>query len=104
MLTWSESSKLISMQLTVNHYYLLAYRILMIPLHQSYLSIIHLAGTEQRFHRIVARNHEASNIDEESTGDIEKDKEKVDGGETKKGIHLWNRGLFLQIVQERILR
>jgi hypothetical protein len=41
------------------------------------LCIIDLAGTEEGFQRIVARNQETGKIDEKLSSDVEEDQEEV---------------------------
>ena len=44
------------------------------------LGIIGLVGGEESLHRVVAGNKEASKVDEEFAGNVEKDEEEVEPG------------------------
>jgi len=67
------------------------------------LCIIGLARAEQSLQRIITRDHEAGEVHEQLAADVEEDKEEIRGYQPKDSIALWDRGLFLQVVQERIL-
>jgi hypothetical protein len=43
----------------------------------TYLSVINLAGTEERIKGIVSWYEEAGKVDQEGTGDVEEDQEEV---------------------------
>jgi hypothetical protein len=66
----------------------------------TYLGVIDLAGAEEGVQRVVAGNDEASNVDEELAGDVEKDEEEVQAGETEDGVDLGDRRLPLQVVED----
>jgi len=63
------------------------------------LSIIDLAGAEQGRQRVITRNDEAGDVDEESASNVEEDQEEVEGSETKDDVDLGNRGLLLEVVE-----
>jgi hypothetical protein len=67
------------------------------------LSIIRFANTEERFEGIVPWNHESGNICQELPSDVEENEEEVECAQSKEGVDLGNRGLFLEVVQGRIL-
>ena len=67
------------------------------------LSVITLANTEQGFEGIVPRNHKSGNIGQELSANIEEDEEEVSCNQSEEGVDLGDRGLFLQVVQSRIL-
>jgi hypothetical protein len=66
----------------------------------TYLSVVDLAGAEEGVQRVVARDNEAGNVDEELAGDVEEDEEEVQAGETEDGIDLGDRRLSLQVVED----
>jgi len=43
----------------------------------TYLSVINLAGTEERIEGIVSWYEEAGKVDKKGTGDVEEDQEEV---------------------------
>ena len=61
------------------------------------LSIVGFAGGKQSLKRVVARDNEAGNIDEEGTAKIEDDEEQVDGAKAEDSIDFGNRGLPLKV-------
>jgi len=67
------------------------------------LGIISLVTTEQRLERIVSGYDEAGKVDEELASDVKEDKEEVETDKAEEGIDLWNTGLFLEVVEHRIL-
>lgn len=68
-----------------------------------YLSVVCGGGAEQSLDRKVARDDEASHVDEELAGDVEENEEEVQGANTKDGVHLGHRGLLLKVVENRVL-
>jgi len=67
------------------------------------LSIIRGLGAEERLQRVVAWDKEAGEIGKESTSDVEENQKEVDAKKTEEGIDLGNGGLFLEIVEGRVL-
>ena len=72
-------------------------------MHCTDLSIIDLTGGEQRIKRVVSRNQEPREINEELAGDVKEDQEEIDSNKAEEGIDLRDRGLLFQIVQGRVL-
>lgn len=66
------------------------------------LCVVDLAGTEESFERIVARQDEAGEVDEEGTAEVEEDEEKVQTTETQDHVDLGNTGLLLEVVEDFI--
>lgn len=58
-----------------------------------------LGGGEQRLERVVARDHESSDVGQELTAKVKDDKEKVERDETDDGVGLGDRSALLEIVQ-----
>lgn len=67
--------------------------------HDAYLSVVDFAGAEERIQRVVARNDETGNVDEELAGNVEEDEEEVQAGETENSIDLGDGGLLLEVVE-----
>lgn len=67
------------------------------------MGIIALSHAEQGLERIVAWNDEAGDIGQELTTDVEEDEEEVGCDKAEEGISLGDRGLLLQVVQDRVL-
>jgi hypothetical protein len=67
------------------------------------LGVINLGGTEQCLQRVVSRNHESSKVDEEFAADVKEDKEEVETDQAEEGIDLGDAGLFLEVVEDRVL-
>lgn len=66
------------------------------------LSVISLADTEQSFEGIVSRNDKASQVGQDLSTKVEEDKEEVETDDSEKPVDLWNRGLLLEIVDDRV--
>jgi len=88
---------------TVNHYDTISMSVTQGRL-ETYLSIVHLARTEQRIQRVVARDDEAGNVDEEGAANVKEDQEEVQGRETQDDVDLGDRGLLLEIVEGGVFR
>lgn len=69
----------------------------------SYLSIIGGASGEEGMERVVARNSETGEVDEELAENVEEDEEEVDADNTQEGVDLGDGGLPLQVVEDRVL-
>jgi len=67
------------------------------------LSIINLATAEQCLERVVSREDEACEVDEELASDVEEDEEEVESDEAEEDIDLRDVGLLLEIVEDRVL-
>jgi hypothetical protein len=67
------------------------------------LSIINLATAKPGLERVVPRDDEASEVDEELASDVEEDEEEVESDEAEEDIDLGNVGLLLEIVEDRVL-
>lgn len=61
-----------------------------------------LGGGEERLERVVAWDHESSNVGQELTTKVEDDKEEVERDDTDDGVGLGDRGALLEIVQGRV--
>jgi hypothetical protein len=70
---------------------------------KAYLSIVSLAGAEQSFQRVISRNDEAGEVDEELASDVEEDEEEVQGEKAEDDIDFGNRRLALEVVEGRVL-
>lgn len=69
----------------------------------AYLSVINLAGAEQRFEGIIARNEEAGKVHKELASNVEKDQKEVDPDKPKESIDLGYGGLLLEVVEHGVL-
>jgi len=67
------------------------------------LGIISLASGEQGLERVVSGNHESSKVYEQLPTDVEENEEEIGRDQPEDSICLWDRSLFLQVVQGRIL-
>ena len=63
------------------------------------LSVVDLAGGEEGVQRVVARDNESCNVDEELSSNVEEDEEEVQAGETEDHVDLGNGGLLLKVVE-----
>jgi hypothetical protein len=68
------------------------------------LSVIDLAGAEQGIQRVVSRNDEAGNVDEEGAGDVEEDEEEVESPEAEDHVDLGYGSLLLEVVEGGVFR
>lgn len=68
------------------------------------LSVIRLANSEECLKRIVPWDDKAGEIGQELSSKVEEDEEKVEADDTEEPVDLRNRGLLLDVVDERILR
>ena len=66
------------------------------------MSIIGFACAEQSLERIIARDDESGEVDEELSSNVEEDEEEIDGGDAEESVHLRDGGLLLKIVQRRV--
>jgi hypothetical protein len=67
------------------------------------LSIIRFANAEESLKGVITRNDESGKIGKKLTSDVEEDKEEISGKQAKEGIYFRDRGLLLQVIQNRIL-
>jgi len=67
------------------------------------LCIISLVTTEQSLKGIVSGYDEAGEVDEELATDVKEDEEEVETDEAEEGVDFWHTGLFLEVVEHRIL-
>lgn len=70
---------------------------------KTYLGVIDLGGREESFQRVVAGEGKADDVDEELAGDVEEDKEEVDGANAEDGVDLGHIGLLLEVDERRVL-
>lgn len=70
---------------------------------KTHLSVICGARREQRLQGVVTGDEEASKVDEELAGNVEKDKEEVDTDQAQDRIDLGDVGLALQVIQDGVL-
>ena len=68
------------------------------------LGIINLAGREEGVQRVVCWDDERSEIGEESSTEVEEDEEEVESHNTEDRVDLWNRGLLLEVIEDRVAR
>jgi hypothetical protein len=66
------------------------------------LSVVNFARTEERFHGVVPRDNEPSDIGQDLTTEVEEDEEEVQADETEEGINLWHGGLSLEVVKDLV--
>jgi hypothetical protein len=71
--------------------------------HGQPLGVIALAGGEEGLEGVVGGDDEAGGVDEELSGDVEEDKEEVEGAEAENNVDLGNVGLLLKLLQLRVL-
>jgi hypothetical protein len=67
------------------------------------LSVISLSSREEGVKGVVGGENEASEVDEQLTGNIKEDQEGVDTAQTKDNVDLGDRGLALKVVKDRVL-
>jgi hypothetical protein len=68
------------------------------------LSIVNLAGAEERIQGVVGWDNETSKVGEQLAAEVEKDEEEVQAESAQESVDLWDIGLALEVVQDRILR
>lgn len=68
------------------------------------LRVIGLGGGEEGLERVVGREDEAGNVDEELAGNVEEDEREVERSEAEDNVDLGHAGLLLELVQLRVLR
>jgi len=66
------------------------------------LSVINFTRAEQCLERVVARNDEAGEIDQELASNVEEDEEEVESPKAEDDIDLGHAGLSLEVVEHRI--
>lgn len=66
------------------------------------LSIISRTRGKQGMKRIVTRNQETGEINQEFTRNVEEDKEEIDSNKTEDGVDLGDRGLSFEVVEEGV--
>jgi hypothetical protein len=69
----------------------------------THLSVISLSSREEGVKGVVGGENEASEVDEQLTGNIKEDQEGVDTAQTKDNVDLGDRGLALKVVKDRVL-
>lgn len=69
----------------------------------THLSVISLSSGEKGVKGVVRGENEASKVDEQLTGNVKEDQEGVDTAQTKDNVDLWDRGLALKVVKDRVL-
>mgnify|MGYP000288656221 CR=1 FL=1 len=67
------------------------------------MGVIGLARGEESLERVVAGDDETGKVDEELAGNVEEDKEEVQGGKTEDNVDLGDRALSLKVVECRVL-
>jgi hypothetical protein len=67
------------------------------------LGVVDLAGAEQGFERVVSRDNEAGEVDQELAADVEEDEEEIETDKAEEGVDLGHAGLPLKIVERRVL-
>ena len=71
--------------------------------HGQPLGVIALAGGEKGLEGVVGGDDEAGGVDEELSGNVEEDKEEVEGAEAENNVDLGDVGLLLKLLQLRVL-
>ena len=71
--------------------------------HGQPLSVIALGGGEESLEGVVGGDDEAGGVDEELSGNVEEDKEEVEGAEAENNVDLGDVGLLLKLLQLRVL-
>jgi hypothetical protein len=66
------------------------------------LCVISLPSAKERIHRVVTWENKSGSIHEELAGDVEEDKEEVYTSESKEEVNLRDRGLLLEVVENRV--
>lgn len=66
------------------------------------LSIIRGARTEQGLQRVITRDNETNDIDEERTGNVKEHQQDVGSNQSQDGVGLGNRRLLLQVVKDGV--
>jgi hypothetical protein len=67
------------------------------------LSVVNLVTAKQRLKRVVSREDEAGKVDEKFASNVEEDEEEVETDEPEEDVDLGDVGLFLEIIEDRIL-
>jgi len=67
------------------------------------LGIIVLVMGKQGVERIVSRDDETGNVGEELAAEVKQDEEEVERDRANNGVGLGDRGLFLEVVESRVL-
>lgn len=70
---------------------------------RSYLSVVGTTGGEESLHGVVTGQEETGQVNQEVASDVEEDQEEVDADQTQDSVDLGDRGLSLQVVQDRVL-
>lgn len=70
---------------------------------KSYLGVIGGTLGEQGLERVVTRQEETSQVDEELASNVKEDQEKVDSHKAQDGVNLGDGGLTLQVVENGVL-
>jgi len=66
------------------------------------LSVIGLLGSEESLKRVVGRDEEASEVDEQLTSQVKEDQEEVENADTANDVDLWDIGLLLEINESGV--
>lgn len=69
---------------------------------RAHLSVIRLARSKQGMKRVIARNQESGEINQELASNVEEDEEEVDSHQTEDGVHLGDRSLSFEVVEEGV--
>lgn len=67
------------------------------------LSVVNLAGAEERIERVVSWNDEASEVGEDLAAEVEEDQEEVESKDAENSVDLWDGGLLLEVVEDWVL-
>lgn len=67
------------------------------------MGIVGLAGGKKRLERVVAGDHETSDVGQKLTAKVENDKEEVKRDETDDGVSLGDGGALLEVVKSGVL-
>jgi hypothetical protein len=67
------------------------------------LSVVNLVTAKQRLKRVVSREDEAGKVDEKFAPNVEEDEKEVETDESEEDVDLGDVGLFLEVIEDRIL-
>ena len=70
---------------------------------KTHLRVIRSSGGEQSVQRVVGRDDETSQVNQELAGDVEENEEEVDADQAEDHVDLRDGGLTLQVVEDGVL-
>lgn len=69
----------------------------------THLRVIRSSGGEQSVQRVVGRDDETRQVNQELAGDVEENEEEVDSDQAEDHVDLGDGGLTLQVVEDGVL-